>query len=364
MTMSAPPVLAAPSARVAATLRRKLRSLEQRLMPPPAAVLEMITGGMLTQAISVAAELGVADLLAERPLSAAELSGSLGVSEDGLSRLLRALAARGIFGQDANGRYELTALGQTLRSDSPVSMRAMARLFGSAEHCEHWSHLLEAVRTGRPQIEALRGADMWTYANANPEFGAVFNNAMTSMSDLAKAAIVAAYDFSPFATIVDVGGGHGSLLAAVLARTPAAHGVLYDLPAVVEGAGPLLHRAGLDSRCSIESGSFFDAVPEGGDAYILKGIIHSWTDEQVREIFRNVRSAIKPDGRLLLIGLIVPPGNSPHMSKMFDLEMMLVVGGRERTAPEHRRLLHSAGFELSAVIRTASAMCIVEAKPI
>jgi C-methyltransferase len=269
-----------------------------------------------------------------------------------------------VFRQDTHGRYELTPLGQTLRSDTPVSMRAMARLFGCAEHREHWSHLLEAVRTGQPQVESIRGMDIWAYANANPVYGAVFNDAMTSMSSFAKAAIVAAYDFSPFETIVDVGGGHGSLLATILDRAPNARGVLYDLPSVVEGAGPLIRREGVDSRCSVEAGSFFDGVPEGGDAYVLKGIIHSWTDEEVRKILLNVRSVIKPNGRLLLIGLIVPPGNVAHMSKMFDLEMMLTVGGRERTESEHRELLSSAGFELTTVTRTASPMCIVEARPI
>ncbi|MFD6311014.1 methyltransferase [Streptomyces nigra] len=333
-------------------------------MPPPAAMLEMITAGILTQAISVAAELGVADQLADGPRSAAHLAKNLHVSEDGLTRLLRTLAARGIFRQDAHGRYELTALSQTLRCDTPASMRAMARLFGSPEHREHWSHLLEAVRTGQPQVEKIRGMDAWSYAGANAAYGAVFNDAMTSMSNLAKAAITAAYDFTPFHTIVDVGGGHGSLLAAILARTPAARGVLYDLPAVVAGAGEPLRREKVDSRCSVEAGSFFDHVPAGGDAYILKGIIHSWTDEQVRQILGNVRAAIKPDGRLLLIGLIVPPGNTAHMSKMFDLEMLLMVGGRERTGPEHRQLLAGAGFELTAVTRTASPMCIVEAKPV
>lgn len=349
---------------MAGALRHKLRALEQRLMPPPAAMLEMITGGMLAQAIYVAAELGVADQLANGPRSAADLSQSLGVSEDGLARLLRTLAAHRVFRRRGNGHYELTALGRTLCSDAPASMRAPARLFGSAEHREHWSHLLEAVRTGQPQVEAIRGMDVWAYVSTDPAYGAAFNNAMTSLSNFSKAAIVAAYDFSPFGTIVDVGGGHGSLLAAILNRTPGARGVLYDLPAVVEGASPLLRREGVESRCSIEAGSFFDGVPEGGDAYVLKGIAHNWSDEQVRKILGNVRSAINPNGRLLLIDFIVPPGNAAHMSKVFDLEMMLVVGGRERTEPEHRQLLSSAGFELTTVTRTASPTCIVEAKPI
>ncbi|MFD4637095.1 methyltransferase [Lentzea sp. NPDC058436] len=350
-------------ARASNALRRRLRALEQRLMPPPAAMLELVTAGMLSQAVAVAAELGVADELAGGPRTASELARRLDVSEDGLSRLLRSLAARGVFAQDGRARYSLTALGRTLCSGGPTSMRAMARLFGTSEHREHWSHLLEAVRTGRPQVESVRGTDVWAYASENPEYGAIFNDAMTSMSDLAKTAIVAAYDFSPFGTVVDVGGGHGSLLATILKKNPATSGVLYDLPSVTAGAGALLRGEGVDSRCAVASGSFFDEVPAGGDAYVLKGIIHSWTDDQVREILGNVRSVIKPDGRLLLIGLIVPPGNSPHMSKVFDLEMLLVVGGRERSGPEHRRLLADAGFELTGVTRTASPMCVVEARP-
>lgn len=356
-----------PSVRVARlkrAVRQRLQSMEQQLVPPPAAILEMITGGMLAQAIHVAAKLGIADELASQARSAAELAQRVDASEDGLARLLRALAGKGLFRQRADGRFELTAVGQTLRSDSPVSMRSMALLFGLPEHREHWTHLSDAVRTGQPQIEAIRGMEAWAYFESNPAFGKVFNDAMTSMSNLGKAAIVSAYDFSHSGTIVDVGGGHGALLAAILSRNPSARGVLYDLPSVVEGAGAPLRAARVESRCSIEAGSFFDGVPEGGDTYILKGIIHSWSDGQVLKMLRNVRDVVKPDGRLLLIGIIVPEGNSAHMSKMFDLEMMLVVGGRERTEVEHRQLLTTAGFELVNVTQTASPMCIVEAKPV
>jgi C-methyltransferase len=350
-------------ARVIEWTRHHLYRLNQRLMPAPAALFEMILAGWTSQAITVAAQLGVADALADGPLPIDELAARVGADADALRRLLRALISRGIFRQRRDGRYELNSLADTLRSDAPVSMTSAARFYGSQEQRERWSLLVDSVRTGDAVVAALRGKESFDYFAENPELAELFNQTMTSISELTDATVVAGYDFSVYPTIVDVGGGHGPLLAAVLASAPASRGVLYDLPSVVADAPCLLRKQEVADRVRIAEGSFFDSVPSNGDAYILKNILHDWPDEKALQILRNVRAAAGPLATVLLVELVIPRHNRDFPGKWADLEMMLNLGARERTAAEYRDLLSETGFRMTRVVQTASPLSVVEARP-
>jgi hypothetical protein len=274
---------------------------------------------------------------------------------------MRALISRGIFRQHRDGRYDLTPLADTLRVDAPVSTAAQALLIGSPQHREHWSLLAESVTAGKPSVPVLRGKEFFDYLGDDPEYAKLFNEAITSLSGVAEAAIVARYDFRAFPTIVDVGGGHGGMLATILAATPTIQGVLYDQPHVVVGAPTLLKQRGVDHRVRIHEGSFFDKVPAGGDAYILKNIIHDWPDAQAAAILDNVRAAAHDGATVLLIELVLPEHDRDFLGKWSDLEMLLVLGSRERTDLQYRNLLRNSGFRMTRVVSTASPFSIVEA---
>jgi DNA-binding transcriptional ArsR family regulator len=345
-------------------VRHHLGQLHRRMIPPAAAMMEMIINAWAAQAITAAADLGIADALAKGPLSADELATAVGADADTLSRLLRALISRGIFRQRRDGRYELTPLADVLRSDAEVSVAAMARFVGAPQHREHWSHLTGAIRTGRAVVTELRGKPMFEYLADEPELAEIFNAAMTNSSGVAIASVTAAYDFSPYGTIVDVGGGHGRLLAAILNATPDARGVLFDLPQVVAGAPALLEEHHVADRVRIVEGSFFDAVPDGGDAYVLKSVIHDWPDDDAVRILRNVRSATGAGKNVLLVENVIPRHNREFAGKWSDLEMLVVAGARERTSSEYGRLLSRAGFRMTRVVGTASPFSVVEATAI
>jgi hypothetical protein len=334
------------------------------MVPPHAAMMDVITGAWTAQAITATADLGVADALAKGPLSIDELAAAVDADPDTLGRLLRALITRGIFRQRRDGRYELTPLADTLRSDADVSMAAVARWLGSAQHREHWSHLADAVRTGRAVIPELRGKPAFEYLADEPQLAEIFNHAMTSFSGLSIVPVTAAYDFSPYATIVDVGGGHGRLLAAILAATPNARGVLFDLPQVVAGASTLLREHHAHDRVRIVEGSFFERVPENGDAYVLKHVIHDWPDDDAVHILRNVRAAARTGKRVLLVEFVIPNHDREFLGKWLDLEMLIGAAARERTAGEYGQLLNRAGFQMTRVVETASPFSIVEATAI
>jgi hypothetical protein len=324
-------------------------------------MMEMIIATWTSQAITVAAELGVADALTDGPLPIDELAGRVGVDADGLSRLLRALIGRGIFRHRRDGRYELNSLADTLRSDAPVSMSSAARFYGSQEQRERWTLLVDSIRTGKAVVLALRGKESFDYFAEQPELAELFNQTMTSVSKLTDAPVVAGYDFSAYPTIVDVGGGHGPLLATILAAAPASQGVLYDLPQVVASAPSVLRERNVADRVRIAEGSFFDNVPGGGDAYVLKNIIHDWPDEKAVQILRNVRAAAGPRSMVLLVELVIPKHDRDFPGKWVDLEMLLNLGARERTATEYRDLLSQAGFQMTRVVQTASPLSVVEA---
>lgn len=341
-------------------VRHHLRRLHQRTAPPPAAMLEMILGAWVAQGIAAAAQLGVADALADGPLRPDELARRVDADPDAVDRLMRALVSEGIFRRTRDGGYALNPLADTLRTDAPVSVGAMARFVGSVQHREHWSHLTDAVRSGEAVIPKLRGQQPFDYIASDPELSAIFNDAMTNISELAIAPVVAAYDFTRFGTVADVGGGHGRLLAAVLAAAPAARGVLYDLPTVVDGAPELLSRYGVGERVEVVPGSFFDRVPAGADAYVLKNIIHDWPDGEAIAILRNVRAAATPGTTLLLIEAVIPDHDREFIGKWTDMEMLVGVAARERSEDDYRNLYQQAGFRLTRVVATASPFSVVE----
>ncbi|OMC47073.1 hydroxyneurosporene methyltransferase [Mycobacterium sp. IS-2888] len=344
--------------------RHHLAQLYRRLVPPSVAMIEMIMDAWSAQAITAAADLGIADALAKGPLTVDELAAAVDADPGAIARLLRALIGRGIFRQLRDGRYDLTPLGATLRRDAEVSMAGMARWVGSPQHREHWSHLTEAIRTGRTVVPGLRGKPVFDFLADEPELSEIFNDAMTGTSQLAIAPVIAAYDFGRHSTIVDVGGGHGRLLAAILDAAPQAHGVLFDLPHVVAGAPAVFRENRVEDRVRIVEGSFFDAVPEGGDAYLLKTVIHDWSDDEAARILRNVRTAAGPGKYLLLVEFVIPGHRRDYPGKWVDLEMLVGTDARERTAAEYRDLLSRTGFELTRVVETASPYCVVEGRTI
>ena len=351
-------------ARAVERVRHHLYRLHQRLMPAPAAMTEMIVAGWTSQAITAAAQLGVADALAEGPLPIDELAARVGADADALGRLLRALLGRGVFHRRRDGRYELNSLAATLRSDAPVSTVWAARFYGSHEQRERWSLLADAIRTGASVVPAMHGKHGFAYFADEPEQADLFNRTMTGISGLTTASVVAGYDFGAHSTIVDVGGGEGSLLAAILAAAPSSRGILYDLAPVTAGARKVLCKANIADRVEVVEGSFFDGVPVGGDAYVLKNIIHDWQDDEALRILRHVRAAAGPRATVLLIELVIPKHDRDFPGKWADLEMLLNLGSRERTAAEYRDLLRQAGFHLTRVVQTASPLSVVEARAV
>jgi hypothetical protein len=329
-------------------------------IPPALALLQQAIGFWISQAICVVARLGIADLLKDGPLDTATLAAAAGVHAPTLYRVLRTLASVEIFAEDEDGRFGLTPQAAPLRRDAPDSIRDYILLVGEEWYSGPADHLLHSVQTGRPAFEQVHGADFFTFLARNPAAAAVFDAAMTSRSAQENAAIAAAYDFSGLGTLIDVGGGHGSFLAAILRANPELRGVLVDRPQVVAEAQPQLEAAGLGGRCEVVAGDFFVSVPAGGDAYMLKRVIHDWDDERAGAILRNCHRAMPAHGRLLVIELVLPPGNAPSLGKLFDLLMLVDPGGRERTEADYRTLLAGAGFELTAVTSTPSLVSVVE----
>lgn len=356
-----------PPVRVVRTVERartSLQRLNRKLAPAPFALLELAQGSMTTQAIYVAAELRVADALSDGPLTAEDIARRVDAHPESLRRLLRLLCTYSIFTEHSDGRFALTPMGAALRSDVPGSMRDMAVLMGHPVHWEDWGHLVDAVRTGEPSLPKLRGMGAFDYLEANPEYGAVFTNGMACLGETETEPILAAYDFSRFPVIVDIGAGDGTLLAGILRSAGKSRGVLVDPRVETNGAAEVLAEAGVADRCRIEAGGLFDPPPAGGDAYVLKHIVHDWPESRALEILKNVRDAMNPDGRLLLVEFVSAEGNKPHPAKLVDLWLMLLVGGRERTAAQYGELLGAAGFRLERVVQTVAPVSVVEARPV
>ena len=331
---------------------------------PAAALLRMMRGYWISQAISTAARLGIADLLQDGPRTSAELAARADLPATSLHRLLRALASVGVFAELADGTFGLTPLGDCLRTDTPGSLRASGIVMGELLY-PAWGELLHSLRTGRPSFERVFGADFFAHLAAHPEQGGRFQEMMANLNLLTNAVVPAAYDFSGFSTIVDVGGGNGSLLAAILRANPAAHGILFDLPHVLEPARRQLLDAAVADRCELVGGDFFTSVPAGGDAYLLRWVLHDFDDEQAVRILSACRAGISREGRLLVVEQVVSGRDEPGdwTTTFLDLQMLILLGGRERTEAEFRELFAAAGFRLRRVIPTESPLSILEGVP-
>ncbi|MFJ5281400.1 methyltransferase [Streptomyces parvulus] len=356
-----------PPARVVRAVegvRTGLQRLVRKLAPAPFSLLEMVQGAMLSQALYAAAELRVAEALREGPLSQEQLAERVGAHPETLGRLMRLLASQGVFAERGQGVFALSPMGAALLEDAPMSMRGIAVLMGHPVHWEDWSHFVEAVRTGEPSLPKLRGMSAFEFMEAKPEYGEVFMKGMGAMSATETEPVLAAYDFSRFKTVVDFCAGRGELLAGILRTSPGVRGILADPRVEESGAAAYLTEQGVGDRCEVVRADLFGPVPAGGDAYVLKHIVHDWPEERALEILRNVRAAMPPQGRLLLMEMVVPDkANAAHASKLVDLWLMLLVGGRERTAGQYGQLLAKAGFCLERVVQTPAAISVVEASP-
>lgn len=328
---------------------------------PASQLIQMIFGSVVTQMIAVAARLGLADLLSDEAKSVDELAAATTTHAPSLYRLLRALASLGIFAETAPGHFMLTPLAGLLQSNVPNSLHGFAILLGSEFYYRSFTNLMHSVQTGDSALETTYGLSLFEYLHQHPEDAATFNRGMTSVSGREAAAVREAYDFTGTQTLVDVGGGHGVLLATILKANPSLQGILFDRPPVVAGAELLLQGEGVADRCQIVGGDFFTSVPAGADTYILKYIVHDWDDERAEKILRNCYQAMASGGRVLIVEAVIPAGNEPFIGKLRDIVMLTVTsGGVERTEAEFRELLARAGFRLNRIIPTQTIVSIVE----
>ena len=327
-------------------------------LPPQIALARMMSGYAVSQLIYVAAKLGIPDLLKNGPVTINKLSSTTRTHQTSLLRVMRGLAAVGLFKEISGRSFELTPLGQFLRTDVPDSLAPMA-LFTHDSYAA-WGDLLHAVETGEPAFNHVFGMDRYQYLERNRDAAARFNAAMALLSAQLRRAVVATYDFSRFETAVDVGGGQGGLLIEMLCANPTLRGILFDTAAVAQA----VVEAGLPERCEVVAGNFFESVPSGGDVYLLSHVIHNWDDDASTRILKNCRDAMDTHGTLMIIEMIMPDECGPSFANyplvMTDLQMFVMTGGRERTEAEFRALLDAAGFELKRVIPTPALESIIE----
>ena len=322
---------------------------------------EQIMGFRTTQMIHVAAKLGLADLLAAGPRPVADLAIAAGAEPQALHRLLRALASLGIFAEDEAGDFVLTPQAELLRSDVQGLLRDIALLYGEDWLWQSYGTMTHSVRTGAPAFAKVHGQPFYGYLHSHPRAAARFNAAMTGFSSHETEAILEAYDFSRVRSVADIGGGHGALLAALLRAHPQMTGTLFDLPSVVAGASPALDEMGIAERACVRAGDFFDEAPAGADLYVMKSVLHNWDDTDAARILATCRAAMAPEARLLVIERVVPEGNAPSEAKLFDINMLTVAGGRERTEAEYRRLFGEAGLALARIAGTRSPLSVIVA---
>jgi len=331
--------------------------------PAQVQMLQIISGFWISRAVYVISKLGIPDLLKSGPKTAEELASATKMHAPSLFRILRALASVGVLNSVDGGRFVQTPLSETLVTNAPGSLRWFAVSELGQEHYPAWGNLMHSVKTGEIAFDNFFGKDIWKYFQQNPEDAAIFNDSMSSMTAATNEAISSLYDFSIFGTIIDVGGGHGGLITSILQSNPRVKGVLFDAAEVIEGARSRIEDAGLAGRCETVAGDFFKSVPEGGDAYIMKWIIHDWDDERAITILKNCRSRMQANSKLILVDCVVPETDEPHFSKFIDLNMLVMTGGKERTAKEFEQLLAAAGFRLQRVIPTDLPFSIVESEP-
>jgi hypothetical protein len=331
-------------------------------VPPHTQLIQMGTAGWVSAIVSTAAELGLADQLAAGPKSAEELAGPMKLHAPSLHRMMRTLASLGVLTEREGQRFALTSLGEALQDGAPGSARATLLAFNGVLW-RGWEEMAYSVATGKPGFDKAIGTSLFEYIGQDPALASHFSGAMVGFHGGEPPAVAAAYDFTPFHTVVDVGGASGNMLASILSRHAGPRGVLFDLPHVVKDAPALLTARGVADRVTIESGSFFETVPAGGDCYVLSHVIHDWSEDRCLTILGHCRTAIKPDGKLMIIEMVLPPGDTPHPGKVLDMVMLVFPGGQERTEAEYAALLGKAGFRLNRVVPTASAVSIVEAVP-
>lgn len=331
--------------------------------PPPAILLQMMTGYWGAQAVYIVAKLGVADLLTGGPRPVEELAAATNSHASSLYRLLRALASIGVFTEVSPRTFALTPMAELLRTGIPGSMHALAITYNE-EMYQAWGHMLHSIQTGEPAFAHRFGMGPFPYFMQNPEADRIFNEAMIGYTHQVANAVVGVYDFSAFGVVADVGGGYGTLLAAILQSNPSARGILFDVPHVIDAAQGFLNTTGVADRCTGIAGDFFTAVPAGADAYVLSQILHDWEDEQCLTILKHTRRVTPKDGKLLVVELVIPPGNEPFFGKWLDLHMLAIPGGRERTEAEYSTLFRDAGFELTNIVPTPAGPSVVEAAPI
>ena len=331
--------------------------------PPHVRLVQMASAYWVSKVVYAAAKLGLADHLAAGPRDAAELATLTRAYAPSIHRLMRTLAGVGLLSKDGQERFALTPLGAALRTGAPGSARASVLTLSGPWFVESFEQILHSVQTGKPGFEEARGMPIFDYLTRHPAEAASFVETMVGFHGQEPPAVAAAYDFSAVGTLVDVGSSGGSMLAAVLPRYPELRGVLFDQPHVVAGASAFLQARGIADRVVTRGGDFFEAVPAGGDAYLLSHVIHDWSEQQALTILRNVRRAITPRGRLLIVEMVLPDDDAPHPGKMLDMVMLTVSGGQERTAAEHSALLDRAGFRLVRVVPTRSDASVVEAAP-
>jgi hypothetical protein len=330
---------------------------------PQAQLIQMATAHWVSGVICVAAQMSLADRLAEGPKTAAELAQSTMSDASSLYRIMRTLAGMGVFTEDSDHGFSLTPLGEALRTGTPGSVRSAVLSLAGDWNRKSLGQLHYSIQTGKTAFEKVFGMPLFEWLANHPVDASMFSETMVGLHGAEPPAIAAAYDFSQTGTVVDVGGASGNLLATVLRHHREPRGILFDLPHVVRDAPALIKAHGLTDRIAIESGSFFESVPAANGAYMLSHIIHDWGKDQCLTILGNCRRAMKPNSRLLIIEMVLPTGNTPHPGKVLDIVMLAVAGGQERTEPEYRQLLEKTGFKLTRIVPTESAVSIVEALP-
>jgi hypothetical protein len=323
---------------------------------------DLLYGYRLSQATSVAASLGVADALAVGPRSVAELATELACDTTTLYRLLRLLAAAGVFHEDGERRFSLTPVGELLRHDIPGSMREPAILQGRPEVLAAYGKLEHAIRTGENAFEAEFGESVWAWRGRQPELASQFNRTMAAWSGMVAPALAAAFDFGSVGTVADIGGGSGTLLAGVLGAHPTLRGIVFDQPAVVAEAEPVLDHAGVRDRAELVGGDFFVDVP-AADVYVMKSILHDWDDEECIRIVRTIRARATPTGRLLVVERVLGGPNDDLQGKLSDVHMLVMPGGLERTLDEWRGLLAAGGWAFERTQPLAAGWDLLEAAP-
>lgn len=336
---------------------------DKKTTATPGVVEAALRGYRLTQLVHVAAKLGIADVVASSPSSAAEIAERVGANPDAIRRLMRTLFDSGLFARNEQGEYVLTPESEKLRSGTESSIRPAAIMHGEPWWWDAWGGLFDCVRTGRTAFDIVHGMSLFDYLSTKEEASDLFNQSMRIMTEHRAAAITTAYDLGKAKVLADIGGGHGSFLHAAMERFSALKTVLFDNPKVVEGARQRLSSFEQAGRCQIVGGDFFASVPSGADTYSIKDILHDWNDEQAMLILSNIRRAIPEDGHLLVIERVLADDDRPSPGNWIDMSMLVLTGGRERTESEYRTLLSESGFQVRRLLPVDAETTIIEAAP-